>query len=156
MIKELESKDRGGVLQVIKEVDLFNAGELEYMTGLVDAYIAGSSEEGHYWIVAYTNDTLIGVAYYAPENFAQEVYNLYFLGIKPQNQGQGTGTKMIKYIESELKEAEQRILLVETSGLPEFENTRNFYLKQGFVREGVIREYYKAGDDKVIFWKKLI
>ncbi|OKH52865.1 hypothetical protein NIES2101_13315 [Calothrix sp. HK-06] len=154
MIKKAETKDREGILEVIQAVGLFTAPEVEFMSGLVDSFLNGEQEDSHYWVVA-EKDGVQGVGYYGPENFAQEVYNLYFIGVKPDKQGQGVGASLVKFIENHLHELKQRILLVETSGLPEFEKTRQFYLKQGFVQEAVVREYYKAGDDKVIFWKKL-
>lgn len=61
----------------------------------------------------------------------------------------------MSYVENLLKENGHRILLVETSGLPEFELTRKFYDKLGYKREAVIREFYQEGEDKVVFWKKL-
>ncbi len=59
------------------------------------------------------------------------------------------------YVENLLREKGHRIILVETSGLPEFELTRKFYDQIGYQREAVIREFYSEGEDKVIFWKKL-
>ena len=60
------------------------------------------------------------------------------------------------YIEHQLKTEEQRILIVETSGLPDFEKTRAFYSKKcGFEQEAIIREYYDKGEDKIIFRKVL-
>ncbi len=54
-----------------------------------------------------------------------------------------------------LLEAGQRVLIVETSGLPEFERTRKFYDKCNYERAAVIRDFYQDGEDKVVFWKKL-
>ncbi len=48
-----------------------------------------------------------------------------------------------------------RMLLVETSGLPDFERTRAFYRKCGYEEEARIRDFYAAGDDKVVFRKVL-
>ncbi len=49
----------------------------------------------------------------------------------------------------------QRVLLVETSGLPEFDRTRDFYRLLGYTEEARIHDYYAAGEDKVVFWKAL-
>ncbi len=48
-----------------------------------------------------------------------------------------------------------RLLLVETSGVAGFAGQRRFYRKLGFRREARIRDYYQAGDDKVVFAKSL-
>jgi RimJ/RimL family protein N-acetyltransferase len=44
---------------------------------------------------------------------------------------------------------------VETSGLPEFEATRRFYERNGYVREARIRDFYRKGEDKIVFWKRV-
>ena len=48
-----------------------------------------------------------------------------------------------------------RFLLVETSGLPEFEDTRRFYRTRGYGEEARIRDFYTSGEDKVIFRRAL-
>ena len=49
---------------------------------------------------------------------------------------------MTRHIEEVLAERGERLLLVETSGLPAFEGTRAFYLKCGFTEVG--RASYRA------------
>ena len=49
-----------------------------------------------------------------------------------------------------------RLLPVETSGGEEFEYVRAFYRKSGYDEEARIREFYKAGDDKIVFRKALV
>ena len=62
---------------------------------------------------------------------------------------------MLKYVERALMSRGQRVLLVETSGLPSFERTREFYRKNGYDQEARIREFYNAGEDKIVFRKAL-
>ncbi len=78
---------------------------------------------------------------------------LFFL--IPNKQRNGIGTLLLEYVERQVKKLGARILLIETSGLSSFEKSRNFYLKSGYEKEATIREFYKEGDDKVIFRKKL-
>lgn len=58
-------------------------------------------------------------------------------------------------IESNLAQLGCRVLLVETSGLAEFAGIRYFYEQIGYTKEAVIRDYYDAGDDKVVFTKAI-
>jgi ribosomal protein S18 acetylase RimI-like enzyme len=48
------------------------------------------------------------------------------------------------------------VLLVETSGLPAFARARAFYRARGFDEEARIRDFYAAGEDKIVFWKALV
>jgi ribosomal protein S18 acetylase RimI-like enzyme len=59
-------------------------------------------------------------------------------------------------IEKLVKEKQGRILIVETSSLPEYETTRGFYKKINYTHEATIREFYSSGEDKIVFWKRLV
>ena len=83
-------------------------------------------------------------------------WNLYLIAVHPNYQSQGIGTSMIKYIEEVLKERGERLILVETSSLSDFERTRTFYLQMGYQKEAQIREFYQAGEDKIVFRKLLV
>ena len=48
-----------------------------------------------------------------------------------------------------------QMLLVETSSQETYGGTIQFYEKSGYVMVGKIKEYYRPGDDKLIFVKKL-
>ena len=77
------------------------------------------------------------------------------IAIDPKRQRQGRGTELVRYAEAEIAKRGGRILLIETSGLPEFETTCAFYRKCGYSEEARIREFWKAGDDKIVYRKAL-
>lgn len=107
------------------------------------------------WLTTIENGQPISIAYCAPERMTEGTYNLYAIAVHKNYQGKGIGKKMMHYIEDLLRKDGHRILLVETSVLPEYELTRNFYDKCNYHQEAIIRDFYEAGDDKVVFWKKL-
>ena len=97
----------------------------------------------------------VGIAYCAPEKMTEGTWNLYLIAVHPDYQGQGIGTSIMRYIEQMLAARGERLLLVETSSLASFEGTREFYRKCGYEQEAQIREFYQAGEDKIVFRKSL-
>ena len=97
----------------------------------------------------------VAVAYYAPERMTEGTWNLYLIAVHPQHQGKGRGSALLRQVEAALAERGERVLLVETSGLPEFDRTRAFYRSNGYNEEARIRDFHQAGEDKVIFRKVL-
>ena len=95
------------------------------------------------------------MAYYAPERMTQGTWNLLLIAVHPDRQGQGIGGAVMRHVEKTLARRGERILLVETSGLPAFDRTRAFYRFIGYDEEAQIRDYYQAGDDQVVFRKLL-
>jgi len=158
MIRLATPNDRKALMAIAEAIGLFSPEELEELGGMLTEYFDNAPPSGtlrdQFWLT-YDDGEPVGVAYYAPEPYAYGTWNLYFIAVHPSRQGEGIGTKLLRYVEQMLAERGERILLVETSGLPNFERTRSFYRKQGYDEEARIREFYKAGDDKVIFRKKL-
>ncbi len=154
-IRSAKPDDTEAIMNVAEAIGLFEGEELEELGGMLGGYFEDSLGEGHSWIVCDDNG-VVGVAYFAPEQYANGTWNLYFIAVDPKSQGKGYGSAMINHVEKTLAEKGQRLLLVETSGLPNFESTRKFYRKQGYEEEARIREFYKAGDDKIIFRKVLV
>ena len=97
----------------------------------------------------------VALAYCAPERMTQGTWNLYLIAVHPDQQGHGRGGALLRHVEQGLAARGERVLLVETSGLAEFERTRAFYLQAGYDEEARIRDFYQAGEDKVVFRKAL-
>ena len=156
MIRSAKDNDSKAILEVAGASGLFQPPELEEVSGMLAAHFAGESGEGHEWLVDDVAGDVMGAAYYAPEPFTEGVWNLYMLVVHPKGQGKGQGKGLVRFVENALRQQGERVLLVETSGVDSFARTRAFYSKLGFDEEARIRDYYKAGDDKVVFWKSLV
>lgn len=154
MIRPARPDDMAALLALAKAIGLFQPSDLEDFGGILNEHLSSNSESDNFWI-ADDEGGLLGAAYYAPEPFSEDVWNLYFIGVHPTHQGKGRGTALLRYVEQDLQERGERLLLVETSGRDNFKQTRAFYRKNGFEAEARIRDYYKPGDDKIIFRKAL-
>ncbi len=120
------------------------------------ALFSGSPDEDQCWLVAEgTDGDLLGVAYCAPERMTNGTWNLYFIAVHPDHRGGGHGAALVRYVEQMLAARSVRVLLVETSALASFAATRAFYSKCGYDEEARIREFYNAGEDKIVFRKAL-
>ena len=154
MIRSAASDDVVAVLALAEATGLFEPHELEDFGGMISEHLEGQSEHD-FWVVDDDGE-LLGAAYYAPEAFSDGVWNLYFIGVHPSHQGKGRGSALLSYVEKTLQAQGDRLLLVETSGVSSFEQTRTFYRKNGYDEEARIRDFYKPGDDKIIFRKALV
>jgi len=144
-----------GDLERLKEIiDLNELFPSELLEEMIQPYFEESSKE-EFWVTYEVNGVPVAVAYYAPERMTSGTYNLHLIAIHPDFQGKGIGQDMLNFVENHLRDRGERILLIETSGLPEFEKTRDFYKKNNYHQEAVVREFYAQGEDKIIFWKSL-
>ena len=77
------------------------------------------------------------------------------IAVLPSKQGGSAGSALVKGLKSTLRKSGHRVLIAETSGADAYALTRKFYRKNGYVEEARIREFWAAGDDKIVFWKAL-
>ncbi|WP_416349225.1 GNAT family N-acetyltransferase [Leptolyngbya sp. CCNP1308] len=96
-----------------------------------------------FWLT--DDDGPVGFAYCEPKRLADSTWNLQLIAVHPDCQGQGRGTQLLHAVEQALKQRGCRLLLVETSGLPELAGTRAFYEACGFEAEARIRDFYAQG-----------
>jgi ribosomal protein S18 acetylase RimI-like enzyme len=150
MIRPLIPADLPALRAVIAANDLFPPEMLDDMAApfLTDAEDAG------FWLTDEA-DGPVGLAYCVPERLTSGTWNLLLIAVHPDRQGQGRGTALMQAVEAALAARGARILLVETSGLPDYARSRAFYRRLGFGEEARIRDFYRAGDDKVVFRKAL-
>ncbi len=153
MIRPTTPDDTTALIAIADEIG-FQPNELEELSEMLADYFGGDSDSEHFWITDDHNGP-VGVAYCEPERMTNRTWNLQLIAIRPDHQGQGRGATLLRYVEQTLTVRGGRMLLVETSGLPGFERTRAFYAKCGYEEEARIRDFYAAGDDKVVFRKVL-
>jgi ribosomal protein S18 acetylase RimI-like enzyme len=149
-IRAVTLNDLPSLKVVIKANDLFPSDMLDEMISGYFNHKSGSE----YWLT-YEESKPVAIAYCAPEQMTEGTWNLYLIAVHPDYQGQGIGTSLLHYIEQMLISRGERILLIETSSLETFEDTREFYRKCGYNEEARIREFYQAGEDKIVFRKLL-
>lgn len=87
---------------------------------------------------------------------AQGTWNLYLIAVHPDRQREGRGAALLQHVEDKLLAQGERVLLVETMGIPEFEYVRAFYRQSGYSEEARIRDFYQAGQDKIVYWKSIV
>ncbi len=154
MIRPTTPDDTAALIALASAAINFEPNEIEELSEMLADYCSGNSDSDHFWITDNDHEP-VGVAYCEPERMTDGTWNLQLIAIRPDRQGQGRGAILLRYVEQTLVGRGGRMLLVETSGLPDFERTRAFYGKCGYEEEARIRDFYAAGDDKIVFRKVL-
>lgn len=154
MIRTPNAADTPGILALAQATGMFSDDGVVELKGLLDDFCEGRLGKGHTWLVDDDSGP-VGVVYYVPERMTEGTWNLLLIAVHPDRQGNGRGSALLSHVEATLASHGERILIVETSGLPDFERTRGFYRQRGYIEEARIRNFYQAGEDKVVFVKAL-
>lgn len=147
-VRPMRADDLAALVALIDATGLFPGAMLPDMA----APHLTTDGSGALWLV-FDDGSVGGVAYAVPEPMTDRTWNLLLIAVDPRRQRDGIGAALIGAIERLLVDRAARLLLVETSGLPEFDGTHAFYDRLGFAREARIANFYQAGEDKIIFTK---
>ena len=145
-IRPATSQDIPAIKSIIDSTGLFPS---EYLDDMF------SEESGPEFWLTYDIKGPVAVAYCAPEPMTNGTFNLLLIAVHKQSQSKGIGQAIMSHVENKLRQQGIRVLLVETSGTDEFVRTRSFYEQLGYENEARIRDYYDAGDDKIVFRKAM-
>jgi ribosomal protein S18 acetylase RimI-like enzyme len=96
---------------------------------------------------------LIGYVCYGATPGTDRVYDLYWIAMHPDFQGEGAGTQLLDEVERRLRQREARMLVVETSSRQDYEPTRRFYERRGYRCASVVQDYYAVADSRLIYTK---
>ena len=150
-IRNTEKEGINGLKEVLDSSELFPTEYLEEM--IADYFSNPKSEE--IWFTSFQSNKTNGFGYCTPEKLTDGTYNLHAIAVRKDIQGKEIGRKMMGYIEQLLREKSNRVLIVETSSDSQYELTRAFYEKLNYRKETTIQDFWKEGEHKVIYWKKL-
>lgn len=150
-IRPLSADDLTSAKDVINTLGLFPGEMLDEMAA---PFLTGIGSDD-LWLVALDKQVVLGLVYCSPERMTDGTWNLLLIAVRESEQGQGVGSRLMRHLEQTLSQRNGRVLIVETSGLPDFDRTRAVYKRLDYVEVARIPEFYAVGEDKVVFWKLL-
>ena len=110
----------------------------------------------NFFLGAFTpEEELAGFACYGPTPNTDRTFDLYWIAVHPAAQGTGSGTILLNEVERRLKGLNARLVVVETSSRSDYQNTRGFYFRRGYVEAARARDFYAPADDRITYTKRL-
>lgn len=156
MISTASEADKAQIHDITARAGVFNQEEVDSVPAMFDEYLRyGAEASGYHFIVYREGDQVLGYAIYGYRDLTEGVYDLYWIAVDPNARRKSVGRKLLTACEDAVRAEGGRIIIAETSGTAEYESTREFYVRTGYVAEAVIKDFYSPGDDLFIFIKRL-
>lgn len=150
-IRPVTKSDLAALKEVLDSSELFPSA---YLDEMISDYF-NNPDTRHIWFTCLDNDRPVAIGYCVPEKLTDGTYNLLAIGVSRDSQRAGIASQMMAYIEQLLRQKGGRILIIETSSDDVQMGARKFYTKMGYTLAATIRDFWKDGEDKIVFWKKL-
>ncbi len=156
MVRPLRASDREEVKRILEAADLFTPPEIACALEQVDIFLHQPQQPDYRLMVVENGQGKIaGFMSYGPTPLTEGTYDLYWIVVSLSEQRKGYGQLLVKWLEEKVQEEKGRLILIETSSQPKYLGTRLFYEKMGYHEVARVRDFYRPGDDRVIYAKKL-
>ena len=98
---------------------------------------------------------MVGFACFGPVPMTEGTYDLYWIAVAREARGTGVALSL-DHAACEVAEGlGGRWMLAETSSTPPYAPARSFYAKAGYTLQERIPDFYRDGDDRLTFGKRL-
>ena len=158
-VRPVEPRDRERILEILVATARFTEEEVRCAIELVDQALT-QPEKGDYLVHVLEGPEgeapVQGYTCHGATPLTDGVFDLYWIAVDPNRQGQGYGQVLLRFVENEVKKEKGRMLLIETSSKESYSSTLRFYEKSGYDEISRIKDFYRIEDDKVVFCKRLI
>ena len=154
-IRPIVPGDRARLLAIVTAVGNFTPEEVETAMEVIDEGLAGSGRGDYFLNVLEEEGRVIGYECHGPTPLTDGTYDLYWIAVDPQSQGAGHGRALLSHAEEDVRRRRGRLLLIETSSQESYNATKRFYERSGYPLVARIPDFYRRGDDKLIYAKYL-
>lgn len=156
MVRPMKPEDREIVLDIVRTTKMFTPAEIPVAQELIDIYLDQPGQKDYCLaVVENGSGAVAGYIAYGPTPLTNGTYDLYWIAVAPDQQSSGFGRELMNWLEEKAAAGGGRMVLIETSSQPRYEPTRRFYAGLGYREVSRIPDFYKPGDDRITYLKRI-
>ena len=149
--QKIRPSDRTAVRHIAESTGYFSGAEIAIAVELVEERLSRGADSGYHFLFMESEGDVIGFSCFGPIPATLSSFDLYWIVVRHDFQGQGAGRKMLAMSESSIQGAGGRRIYAETSARDQYESTRRFYEARGYRQAGFLPDFYAPGDGKIIY-----
>ena len=143
-------------IEIACSVDVFSLQEIQGLKEILQECFRNPG--GDYIIFEErVGQEVAGFIIFGRISFTEYSWDIYWLLVGKKFQGMGLGKKLLVRVEKfVLERGRSSILKVETSTGKEYSHARNLYTRHGYKEMGIIPDFYKEGDNLIVYYKRMV
>ena len=154
-MRTLRSDDIPKLEGILRATAAFTDDEVGVALELLEIVINQPGQRDYEVAVAEHVGQVAGYVLFGPVPATEGNFDLYWIAVDPAAQGSGVGRRLIEHVEREVRRRGGRMICLETSSQGGYSRTRSFYDQAGYLLESRIRDFYRPGDDRLTYVKRL-
>jgi GNAT superfamily N-acetyltransferase len=148
-------EDPERVREIVASTGFFYEFEIPVAVELVQDHLEEGEDSSYHFIFAEVDGRTVAYSCFGLIACTEGGFDLFWIATHNDFRGTGIGKLLLEETHRQIRELGGRYVIAETSMLEKYLPTRLFYEKNNYLSEGVIKDFYKPGDSKVIYVKRL-
>lgn len=149
-------EDVDAIGDILESTGFFYPDEVAVGRELAEENLAkGDQASGYLFLFALEAGRPVAYTCYGPIPGTDGRFDLYWIAVSAGLRGRGLGSRLMAATEARIKATGARLVYAETSGREQYAPTRAFYEHAGYAVAAVLTDFYRDGEDKVIYVKDL-
>jgi ribosomal protein S18 acetylase RimI-like enzyme len=163
VLRDLRAADRAPIGELLRATGAFPDAEIAVALELVDEALADAvrAPDRYRFLVAEVESgvasapRLAGYVCWGLVPLSDGVFDVYWIAVDPRLHGRGLGRALLRAAEDDAAREGGRMVLIETGGKASYAPTRAFYERAGYAEIARIPDFFRVGDDKVIYARRV-
>jgi len=153
--REVYPEDVEIIRNIIVSTGFFYDIEIPVALELVEDRLELGEQSDYHILFAMVDGKTVSYTCFGPIAGTEGSFDLYWIATHNDYRGKGIGNLIIGETHRIIREMGGRMVIAETSSLEKYAPTRHFYNRIGYINEARIADFYKEGDGKEFFVKRL-
>jgi ribosomal protein S18 acetylase RimI-like enzyme len=141
--------DPDRIRALVRATGVFTDEEVEVAGQLVETTVEGS--EKYRFLFAERGGEVVGYTCFDRILLSDLSWDLFWIAVAPEARGSGLALELMARTAAVIGRKQGRFVFAETSSTAPYAPARGFYPKAGFEEAAVFKNFYREGDDKVIY-----
>jgi ribosomal protein S18 acetylase RimI-like enzyme len=154
-LRNLRAADRSAIERILRDVGVFREAEVAIGLELVDETLHPGPSTDYQWSIAKRDGQVVGFACFGPVPLTEGTFDLYWIAVSRDAQGSEVAAMLDDRVTAAVRAEGARWLLAETSSTSEYARAHRFYARQGYDLLSQIADFYRPGDDRLTYGKRL-
>lgn len=153
-MRHVKEGDIEAVRALVQEAGVFSPVEIAVAAELVEEAVHDPAAY-QFLLLKDKEGSFVGYTCYGEIPLTDKRFDLFWIVVSPHWQRQRLGNVLLTETERLVMGLGGRYLYAETSGQLSYLPARQFYERSGFTLAARFTDFYKDGDDKYVYQKKL-
>lgn len=154
-VRDVRPSDRDDIRDALVACGAFTEEEVSVALEILDAGLSGGIDGDYSLFAAEVDGRVRGYVCVGRTPLTTSTWHLYWICVHSAVQRNGVGRALQEHAEAFVGSRGGERLVLETSGKPSYARARDFYGAAGYSLVGRIPDFYRPGDDCLVYCKTL-